>query len=55
MATDADRDIVDERGVTLTAAGRRKARRKLDEAAAKHNPEYWERLRKRLNLPPKTA
>jgi hypothetical protein len=32
-------DTVDERGITLTAAGRKEARRKLDEADARYTPE----------------
>lgn len=51
MATDSDRDQVDERGVTLTADGRKRARAKLDEAAAKNTPERRERLRALLGIP----
>lgn len=52
-AADAQQDgtVTDERGVTLTAQGRQRARAKLADARAKHTPEYWAALRERLNLP----
>ena len=38
-------ELVDERGVTLTAEGREQARRKLAEADARHTPAEREQMR----------
>ncbi|HZN74596.1 MAG TPA: hypothetical protein VFC00_23255 [Micromonosporaceae bacterium] len=38
-------DLVDERGVTLTAEGRERARRQLAEADARHTPAEREQMR----------
>lgn len=42
MAPDNRTDTVDERGVTITAEGRRRARQQLDEADAYWTPERRE-------------
>jgi hypothetical protein len=38
-------DTVDERGITLTAAGRARARRQLDEADARMTPQRRAEIR----------
>ncbi len=38
-------DLVDERGITLTAEGRERARRALAEAHAQHTPAEREQMR----------
>lgn len=51
MTPDAERptaDTVDERGVTITAEGRARARRQLDEANARWTPEQREQRRQDL-------
>jgi hypothetical protein len=39
--------------IPVTAAGKARARRKLDEAAARFDPQAREDLRARLGLPPR--
>ncbi len=43
-------DVVDERGIVVTAAGRERARRTLAEATARMTPEKWAALRARYGI-----
>lgn len=51
----ADVAFIDERGVAITRSGLDRAHRRLAEAEARRNPEYWAQLRARLGLPARTA
>jgi hypothetical protein len=42
-------------GVEITEEGKARARRKLDEAAARMTPERWNANRQQLHMAPKTS
>lgn len=47
--------LLAQRGVTVTDAGRERARRRLDEARERRDPQARQALRERLGLRPSTA
>lgn len=56
QASDArDETFTDERGVTLSRRGVKRAGERLAESRSRHTPEYFAALRDRLGVPPRAA
>jgi hypothetical protein len=54
-AADETQTMLDAAGITVTDAGRARARAKLREMDERMTPERWARLRQRLGLPADAA